>query len=61
MYFKLEILYVDDTHESIIVKRVSDISNKSRFFYYEQPNDERGKGTSIEKSKIKCFECNINN
>lgn len=47
--FKLEILYKDKTIDTITVKRVSNISAKSDFFYYEKPNDERGKGTCIKK------------
>lgn len=53
---KLEILYTDKTVETITVKRVSNISAKSDFFYYEKPNDERGKGTCIKKEKIDCWE-----
>ncbi len=54
--FKLEILYKDKTIDTITVKRVSNISAKSDFFYYEKPNDERGKGTCIKKDKIECWE-----
>lgn len=54
--FKLEILYKDKTVETITVKRVSNIAATSDFFYYEKPNDERGKGTCIKKDKIECWE-----
>ena len=57
MYFKLKILYNDNTLQVVTVKRVSDISSNSDWFYYEEPSDMRGRGKCLEKKKIKCFEC----
>lgn len=54
--FKLEIMYKDKTLDTITVKRVSNLSAKSDFFYYEKPGDEHGQGTCIKKDKIECWE-----
>lgn len=54
---KLQILYTDDTFQEIIIKRFSDVStHKSNFYYYEELNDERGKGTCIRRNLVKCVE-----
>ncbi len=54
---KLQILYTDNTFQEITIKRFSDIStHKANFYYYEKPNDERGKGTSINREQVCCVE-----
>lgn len=56
----LHILYKDDKRETINnVTRVSNLSYKSRFFYYETIYDMPGKGTCIENDKILCWEFNF--
>ena len=57
MYMYLQILFADDRYEVHLIKRFTNLSQtKSNFYYYEKPVDERGKGTSIPRSEIKCFE-----
>ena len=50
-------LYFNDGHcERHFVVKVSDLSRvKSRFLYFETPNDAEGKGTCIERDKLICF------
>ena len=56
-FMHLYILYNDDNMEHHVITRFSDISTKkSRFYYYEKPNDEYGKGTTFRREDIKCFE-----
>ena len=56
----LHILYTDGKRETIpLVVRVSNLSKKSPFFYYETMYDTRGKGTWIEKELIQCWEFNF--
>lgn len=56
----LHILYTDGKKETINnVTRVSNLSKKSRYFYYETLYDAHGKGTCIENDKIQCWEFNF--
>lgn len=56
----LHVLYNDNRVETINnVTRVTNISNKSKYLYYETYYDKHGKGTSIENDKIKCWEFNF--
>ena len=57
MYFKLKILYNDNTLQVLTVKRVSDMSCDSGYLYYEEPSDMRGRGKTVEKKKILSYEC----
>ena len=39
------------------VTRFSDLSEtKSKYYYYEKPGDEHGKGKCVLRSEISCFE-----
>lgn len=54
---KLEILYKDNRIDEKVITRFSDLStHESRFYYYEESNDERGKGTCIKRDDVKCVE-----
>lgn len=54
---KLEILYKDNRIDEKVITRFSDLStHESSFYYYEEPNDERGKGTCIKRDDVKCVE-----
>ena len=54
---KLQILYTDNTYQEITIKRFSDIStHKANSYYYEQPYDEHGKGTCINRERVCCIE-----
>ena len=56
-YMTLYILFKNDRIEKHIIKRFSDLSQtKSRFYYYEEPNNEHGKGTCFKREEINCFE-----
>ena len=56
-YMTLYIFFNDGRIEKHIIKRFSDLSQtKSRFYYYEEPNDEWGKGTTFKREDISCFE-----
>lgn len=57
--FKLEILFIDNSVRTYVVKRVSNLSSRSEFLYFEELYDERGHGTTLPNSSIKCFECNV--
>ena len=53
----LYIYFVDEHVEKHLVKRFSDLSQtKSQFYYYEEPNDEPGKGKTFRREDIQCFE-----
>lgn len=58
MYFMyLYIFFVDGRVEKHLVKRFSDLSQtKSKYYYYEEPSDERGKGKTFLREDIMCFE-----
>lgn len=50
-------MFADGKVEKHIVKRFSDLfQTKSKYYYYEEPNDEKGKGKMILREDIKCFE-----
>ena len=56
-YMYLYIYFTDEHVERHYIKRFSDLSqNTSRFYYYEEPNDEWGKGTCFKREDIMCFE-----
>ena len=54
----LYILYKDNHLEHHVISRFSDLSTtKSRFYYYyENPIDYYGKGTTFKREDIICFE-----
>lgn len=53
----LYIYFVDEHVEKHMVTRFTDLSQtKSQFYYYEEPNDEPGKGKTFRREEIKCFE-----
>ncbi len=53
----LYVLFQDNTVGKYRVKRFSDLSQqKSNFYYYEEQYDEKGKGKTIPRANIKCFE-----
>lgn len=58
MYFMyLYIWFNDDRIEKHRIKRFSDLSQtKSKYYYYEEPHDENGKGKSFLRDSIRCFE-----
>lgn len=58
MFFMyLYILFTDNRIEKHIVKRFSDLSQtKSKFYYYEELHDIRGKGKTFLREDIICFE-----
>lgn len=54
---KLKILYKDEHLVEKIITRFSDLStHKSNFYYYEEPYDDRGKGTGVKRDDVKCVE-----
>ena len=56
-FMHLYILYNDNRFEHQIISRFSDLSTtKSRFYYYEKPGDDYGKGTTFKREDIQCFE-----
>ena len=56
-YMFLYIFYNDKRIEKKTIKRFSDLSQtKSKFYYYEEPNDIKGKGTTFKREDISCFE-----
>ena len=53
----LKILFNDNTKKDITIKRFIDLSTaKSKYYYYEQIHDMKGKGTTISKNIVKCIE-----
>lgn len=58
MYFMyLYIFFVDGRIEKHRVKRFTDLSQtKSKYYYYEEPNDIKGKGKTFPREAIQCFE-----
>ena len=53
----LYIYFADEHVEKHLVTRFSDLSQtKSQFYYYEEPNDEPGKGKTFRREDIQCFE-----
>ncbi len=56
-YMHLYILYNDNRLEHHVISRFSDLSTaKSKFYYYEKPSDDYGKGTTFKREEIVCFE-----
>ena len=56
-FMYLYILFADGRMEKHLVKRFSDLSHtKSKYYYYEEPHHERGKGICILRDDICCFE-----
>ena len=56
-YMYLYILFNNDKIEKHVIKNFSDLSQtKSRFYYYEEPNDMIGKGKTFLREEISCFE-----
>ena len=56
-YMHLHILFADGHEEAYLVRQFSNISEtKSKFYYYEKPNDEQGKGVCIKRESVDCFE-----
>ena len=57
LFMHLYILYDDNHLEHHVISRFSDLStSKSKFYYYEKPSDEYGKGTTFRRKDISCFE-----
>ncbi len=56
MYFKLKILYKDNTLSILSVKRVVYMPSLDEI-YYERESDVIGRGLFIEKKNIKSIEC----
>lgn len=57
MCFVLYILFNDNHIEKHLVNRFSNLSEtKSKYYYYEKPIHDRGKGVCILRSDINCFE-----
>lgn len=58
MYFMyLYIFFADGRIEKHRVKRFSDLSQtKSKYYYYEEPHVEKGKGKTFLREDIQCFE-----
>lgn len=58
MYFMyLYIWFVDGRIEKHRVKRFSDLSQtKSKYYYYEEPHDMKGRGKTFLRDSIQCFE-----
>lgn len=53
----LYILFADGHIEKYMVSRFSDLSQtKSRFYYFEEPGTETGKGKTFRRDEIDCFE-----
>lgn len=53
----LYIYFTDEHVEKHMVTRFTDLSQtKSQFYYYEEPNDEHGKGKTFRREDIICFE-----
>lgn len=56
-FMYLYIWFVDGRIEKHRIKRFYDASQtKSKFYYYEEPNDEKGKGKAFLRDSIHCFE-----
>lgn len=56
-YMHLYIYFSDGRTEKHLIKRFSDLSQtKSKYYYYEELNDEHGKGTCFKRENISCFE-----
>lgn len=57
MFMHLYILFNDNHVEHYTIDRFSDLSQtKSKFYYYEEPHNEKGKGKCIKREDITCFE-----
>lgn len=53
----LYIYFVDGRVEKHRVKRFSDLSQaKSKYYYYEEPSDEKGRGKTFLREDVVCFE-----
>ena len=53
----LYILFNDNHIEHHIITRFSDLSQtKSKFYYYEKPHHQSGKGVTFKREDITCFE-----
>lgn len=53
----LYIFFNDGLIERHRVTRFSDLSReKSRYYYYEEPGDEPGRGRYVLRTEIQCFE-----
>ena len=61
----LYIYFADEHVEKHMVTRFTDLSQTtSRFYYYEEPHHEPGKGKVFCRDEIKCFEvsfCSLHN
>lgn len=56
-YMYLYISFKDGKIEKHKIKRFSDLSqDRSRFYYYEELNDEWGKGKTFLREDVSCFE-----
>ena len=56
-YMYLYIWFVDGRIEKHLVKRFSDLSQtKCKYYYYEEPIHEKGKGKTFLREEIQCFE-----
>lgn len=53
----LYIFFTNKRVEKHLIKRFSDLSQtKSKYYYYEETYDERGKGKCFLREEIICFE-----
>ena len=56
-YLHLYIYFADNHIEKHLVNRFTDLSQThSKYYYYEEPNDEWGKGKKFHRDEILCFE-----
>lgn len=57
--FLLRLLFKDNHIEEHYIIMFSDLStdlSKSKFYYYETVNHLRGKGVTVPRDSLKCFE-----